>query len=245
MRNAWLGVAVSPQRVHCRYGVPLALILFGGVLAFGAPSIIQLSDHHVARARVRETETWARRDESTSPQAATATSTRQTVVVPDRDGYLLVIPKIGLRVIVRELEPDVFSGRNTPTLRRYGLGQVPYTHYLRNGSPGAEGTAAIAGHRTTSGAPFRAIDRLRSGDIIIIRKMGIEQQWVVEGSTVVPPSAIEVIKSRPGTRKLALLACTPPFSAKERLVVNARLKQETVARFTQAIRADSRLKGGW
>ncbi len=245
LRDALVDAADFAQRACRRYGVPLALILFGGVLAFGAPSIIQLSDHHVARARMRETETWARRYASTSPQAVAATSTRKTVVVPDRDGYLLVIPKIGLRVIVRELEPDVFSGRNTPTLKRYGLGQVPYTHHLRNGSPGAEGTAVIAGHRTTSGAPLRHIDLLRPGDIILIRKMGVEQQWVVEGSAVVPPSAVDVIKSRPGTRKLAILACNPPFSAKERLVVHARLQQETVERRAQAIRADARFKGGW
>jgi len=245
LRDARLGAAESLQRVHRRYGVPLALILFGGILAFGAPSIIQLSDHHAARARVRETETWVRRYESTSLPAVTATSTRKTVVVPDRDGYLLVIPKIGLRVLVRELEPDVFSGRNTPILRRYGLGQVPYTHYLRNGSPGADGTAVIAGHRTTSGAPLRHINLLKRGDIIIIRKMGVEQQWEVEGSAIVPPSAVDVIKSRPGTRKLAILACNPPFSAKERLVVNAALKQETVERVTQTIRAESRFKGGW
>lgn len=172
-------------------------------------------------------------------------SARKTVVAPESDGYLLVVPKIGLQAIVRELEPDVFSGRNTPTLKRYGLGQVPYTRYLRNGSPGAEGTSVIAGHRTTSGAPFRHLNRLRPGDIIIIRKMGVEQQWVVEGSVIVPPSAIEIIRSRPGTRKLAILACNPPFSAKERLVVNARLKQETVERPRQPIRADGRFKGGW
>jgi len=243
--DTWLGAATSTQRVHRRYGVPLALILLGGVLAFGAPSIIQLSDHHVARARMRETETWARRYESASPQAVTTTSARTTVVVPGRDGYVLVIPKISLRVIVRELEPDVFSGRNTPTLKRYGLGQVPYTHYLKNGSPGAEGTAVIAGHRTTSGAPLRQLNLLRPGDIIIIRKMGVEQQWVVEESVIVPPSAVEVIKSRPGTRKLAILACNPPFSAKDRLVVHARLQQETVERHAQGIRADTRFKGGW
>jgi LPXTG-site transpeptidase (sortase) family protein len=245
LRNAWLGTAVSSQRMHRRYGVPFALILCGGALALGAPSIIQLNDNHVARARMQETDAWARRYEATSPPSVTATSARNTVVAPDRDGYLLVIPKIGLRVIVRTLEPDVFSGKNTPTLRRYGLGQVPYTRDLRNGSPGAEGTAVIAGHRTTSGAPLRHINLLRPGDIIIIRKMGVEQQWVVEGSVIVPPSAVGVIKSRPGTRKLAILACNPPFSAKERLVVSARLKQETVEWRAQATRADDRFKGGW
>ena len=233
------------KRFFRGYGVSFALILCGGVLALGAPSIIRLSDNHVARARMQETDTWVRRYDSTPRQAEIPTSTRKTVVAPGRDGYLLVIPKIGLRVIVRELEPDVFSGKNTPLLKRYGLGQVPYTRDLRNGSPGAEGTAVIAGHRTTSGAPLRQINLLRPGDLIIIRKMGVEQQWVVENSVVVLPSAVEVITSRPGTRKLAILACNPPFSAKERLVVSAVLKHETVERVTQIIRAESPFKSGW
>ena len=38
---------------------------------------------------------------------------------------------------------------------------------LRHG-PGAPGTAAIAGHRTTYGAPFRHLDKLRAGDPVTI-----------------------------------------------------------------------------
>jgi len=177
---------------------------------------------------MRETVAWVRQHDSPSARGATAAPAQKTVIAPGTEGYLLVIPKIGLRAVVRELGPDVFSGRNTPALKRYGLGQVPYTRYLRNVSPGADGTAVIAGHRTTSGAPFRHINRLTPGDSIMIRKMGIEQEWVVVSSVTVPPSAVDVIKSRPGVRSLVILACSPPFSAKERLVVHARLKQETV-----------------
>ncbi len=218
---------VATRTARRRYVVSVALIL-GGVLVLGASSLIPLNDSRLARARMRETVAWARQHDSPSAQDATATPAHTTVVTPGKEGYLLVIPRLGLRAVVRELGPDVFSGRNTPALRRYGLGQVPYTRYLRNVSPGANGTAAIAGHRTTSGAPFRHINRLRPGDLIIIRKRGIEQQWVVVSSVTVPPSAVEVIKSRPGVRSLVILACSPPFSAKDRLVVHARLKQETV-----------------
>jgi LPXTG-site transpeptidase (sortase) family protein len=214
-----------------RHRASLALIVFGCLLALGAPLVVNLSDAYVARSRVREADAWTRDNRHGS--SAPAGAVRGTVVVPDRDGYLLEIPKIGLRAVVRELEPAVFLGKNTPILRRYGLGQVPYTRELRNGSPGADGTAVIAGHRTTSGAPFRRLDRLRRGDLIVVRKGGVEQQWVVESSVIVPPSAINVIRSRPGTRRLAIMACNPPFSAKERLVVHAHLKHETVQRVAQ------------
>jgi sortase A len=222
-----------------RRTVACALIVCGAVLALGVPYLVEFSDSRIARTRQRETDAWVGRYDSTferSPSPTripgtrgsakgrtTAPAGRTAVVAPGAEGYLLIIPRIGVRTVVRLLETDVFSGRNTPALRRYGLGQVPYTRLLRNVSPGADGTAAIAGHRTTSGAPFRHIDRLRPGDVILIRKRGVEQRWVVVGSATVPPSAVGVIKSRRGLKRLAILACSPPFSARERLVVTARL----------------------
>jgi LPXTG-site transpeptidase (sortase) family protein len=216
--------------VHRRRLVALLLILVGGTLAIDARAVIRFGDGIAARAHARETMKWIRANDAAGDAGRAAPSqARGSVIAPGREGYLLLIPRIGVRLVVRELEVEVFSGRNTPTLRRHGLGQVPYTHQLRNVSPGGDGTAAITGHRTTSGAPFRNIDRLRPGDLIIIRKGSVEQQWAVEGSAVVPPSAVGAIKSRPGTKRLVLLACTPPFTARERLVVKARLKQETAS----------------
>jgi sortase A len=218
--NAW--------RLGRRQIVAAALIALGGALALGAPSLIRMNDLVVARLRGREVASWVRRNDVPAAGATRSARPGTTVIVPGKDGYLLIVPRLGLRLVVRELEPAVFSGRNTPALRRYGLGQVPYTRELRNVSPGAVGTAAITGHRTTSGAPFRHIDRLRPGDLIIVRKSGVEQRWAVVGAAVVPPSAVEAIKSRPAARRLVLLACTPPFTARERLLVTARLTHETV-----------------
>lgn len=211
-----------------RRNILSCVLILGGILALGASSIVQLIDSQIARTRERETAAWIQEHDSASARADTAGPARKTVIVPGGEGYLLEIPKIGLRAVVRELEPEIFSGKNTRALKRYGLGQVPYTQYLGNVSPGADGTAAITGHRTTSGAPFRHIDRLRPGDAIVIRKGGVEQQWAVVYSAIVPPSAVEAIRSRPGSTRLAILACDPPFSARERLVVYARLMQEAV-----------------
>ncbi len=158
------------------------------------------------------------------------------VITPGDEGYLLLIPKIGVRAIVHTLEPTVFSGHNTPMLKRYGVGQIPYTPDLRNVSPGADGTAAITGHRTTSGAPFRHIDRLQQGDLIIIRKSALEQRWRVASSTTTAPSQVKAIRSVPGARRLVVLACDPPFSARERLIVYASIvtvKGDTAARVTE------------
>jgi LPXTG-site transpeptidase (sortase) family protein len=120
------------------------------------------------------------------------------------------------------LEPVALTGVPTPTLTRYGLGQIPYTTVLANVSPGADGTAAIAGHRTTHGAPFRHLDLLQPGDLILVRKGPATQQWQVSDTAVIAPTDVNAIRSRPGVPRLVLLACTPPFSAKSRLMVVAQ-----------------------
>ncbi|HEY3247337.1 MAG TPA: class E sortase [bacterium] len=194
----------------------MALIVSGLLLAAGPVTGIRLWDAYLARQRGVEAARWLRDHESPAP------AVRASVIEPGADGYLLEIPKIGLRIVVRSLEPDVFSGKNTALLKRYGVGQIPYSASLRNVSPGASGTAAITGHRTTSGAPFRNINQLGPGDRIIIRKGRLVQQWEVVYTTTVVPSQVEAIKSYPGVRRLVILACNPPFSARQRLIVYAR-----------------------
>ncbi len=67
----------------------------------------------------------------------------------------LRIDRIGLSSVVLE-------GTNADDLRR-GPGHYPATPL-----PGQRGTVAIAGHRTTYGAPFRKIDKVRRGDEIVV-----------------------------------------------------------------------------
>ena len=62
------------------------------------------------------------------------------------------IPRIHLNKVVVE-------GTTTDILPK-GPG-----HYPAQPLPGAPGTVAIAGHRTTYGAPFRHVDSLRKGDL--------------------------------------------------------------------------------
>jgi sortase A len=88
--------------------------------------------------------------------------------------------------------------------------------------PGAPGTAAIAGHRTTYGAPFRHIDRLRAGDPITVELPYATFTYRVERSEIVKPTDLAVLR-RTGYDRLVLSACHPLFSAAKRIVVFARL----------------------
>ncbi len=197
-------------------GIALVLIALGALSAFGPTLAINAMDAHVAGIHRAETARWI----AAHVPGGVARST--DAITPGRDGYLLEIPRIGVQLVVHMLEPVVLSGVNTPTLRHYGAGQVPFTAALRDVSPGEDGTAVIAGHRTTYGAPFRHLDALRRGDVIVVRRGTAIQQWRVEKSAVISPLNLDAIRSQPGVRRLVLLACTPPFSARARLMIDAR-----------------------
>jgi sortase A len=119
------------------------------------------------------------------------------------------IPKIGASFVV-------VNGTDTVSLRK-GPGiydEVPF--------PGAPGTTAIAGHRTTYLAPFRRIDKLRRGDEIVVEMPYGRFTYEVERRRIVPPTEVSVIK-RVSYDRLVLSACHPLYSAAQRIVVFARL----------------------
>ena len=121
----------------------------------------------------------------------------------------LRVPSIGLSDVV-------VAGTDASSLR-LGPGHYPGTPL-----PGAPGTVALAGHRTTYGAPFRRLDRLGRGDRIELRMPYGTFTYAVDRRRIVPPSATWV--TRPvGHDQLILSACHPLYSAAKRIVVFARL----------------------
>lgn len=100
-------------------------------------------------------------------------------------------------------------------------------HYPGTAMPGEPGNFAIAGHRTTYGAPFLHLDALRDGDLIhVTNRHGRRFTYEVSAQRVVEPSNTSVIGSDPlgtGRATLTLTTCHPRFSAAERLIVHAQL----------------------
>jgi sortase A len=88
--------------------------------------------------------------------------------------------------------------------------------------PGAPGTTAIAGHRTTYAAPFRHIDRLDKGDLVVVEMPYGRFTYEVEKTRIVAPTEVSVI-DRVAFDRLVLSACHPLYSAAQRIVVFARL----------------------
>ena len=97
-------------------------------------------------------------------------------------------------------------------------------HYPETSLPGARGTVAIAGHRTTYGAPFRDVDDLAEGARIELETPYGRFDYRVERTRIVAPTATWVIR-RVAYDRLVLTACHPLYSADERIVVFARLER--------------------
>jgi sortase A len=106
-----------------------------------------------------------------------------------------------------------------PSSLREGPGHYPDTPL-----PGGKGTVALAGHRTTYGAPFRKLNELERGDEIIMDMPYARFVYAVERNRIVDPDATWVLKSV-GYDRLVLTACHPLYSAKQRIVTFARFKR--------------------
>jgi sortase A len=116
------------------------------------------------------------------------------------------------------LDAIVVNGIGTDDLRK-GPGHYPLTPL-----PGQRGNSAIAGHRTTYGAPFGNLDQLSQHDMIRLRTLQGFFSYRVYQQLVVDPSDVKVLDpdpARPAT--LTLTTCNPKYSAAQRLVVKAAL----------------------
>ena len=120
-------------------------------------------------------------------------------------------------------------------------------HYLGTAFPGEKGNVSLAGHRVGRGSPFLDLDELRPGDPIIVetrtswfvyRVLGDPASGTfgtdasgIPGREVVLPTDLAVISPTPDAVRtappsgsyLTLTTCNPKFSARQRLVIHAKL----------------------
>ena len=158
-----------------------------------------------------ETPTTTSTTASTVP-GETTTSTTMSAAPPTPTGEavaIIRIPKIGV-------EKAVVEGVGVNALKQ-GPG-----HYPTTPMPGQPGNAAIAGHRTTYGAPFYRADELETGDLIQVTTRQGEFTYKVREKKVVRPSQNEVLEASE-ENLLTLTTCHPRFSAAQRLIVVGEL----------------------
>ena len=126
----------------------------------------------------------------------------------------LIIPKLAL-------DEHIWQSTN-PWILNKGVWARPNASTPPQGS-----NTVLTGHRFTYDGPatFYSLDKLANGDKIIVYWEGKEYDYTVIDTKVVPPTAIEIEKSTT-EKQLTLYTCTPLWSAKNRLVVIAKLDEE-------------------
>jgi sortase A len=208
----------------------LVLVVAGAILVADAALTVvwqePVSSVYAHRQQSRLEDQLARLDREEAPLVAVRaqhparrlTSAARALERRTQAGHALGrirIPAIGLDQVV-------VDGTDGGSLRK-GPGHYPSTPL-----PGAHGTVAIAGHRTTYGAPFRRIDRVRPGQAITVEMPYGRFAYRVERTRIVAPTATWVTQ-RVSYDRLVLSACHPLYSAAERIVVFARLVLATPA----------------
>lgn len=115
----------------------------------------------------------------------------------------------------------IVEGVNAESLSE-GPGHYPGTAY-----PGEQGNFAVAGHRTTAGAPFYDLETLETGDEVhVTDRNGVRWVYEVVEQRIVDPSENYVLGQDPigtGAPVLTLTTCHPRWSNRERLIVFAEL----------------------
>ena len=123
----------------------------------------------------------------------------------------------------------VVEGTDTASLQKgpghYTASNDEETQRRGDGSafPGQGKTVGIAGHRTTYGAPFNKMDRVETGDEITLEMPYATFTYEVQKVEIVEPTEIGVVRNV-GYERLVLSACHPLYSAAQRIITFAKLK---------------------
>ena len=193
-----------------------------------------LEDRFTARleelnsAVVSTTSTSSTTSTTLDPAVTTTSRLPATTAPPLAPELIPARGEVGGRIVIPRIGVDWYfvEGVSVADLKK-GPGHYPESPY-----PGEAGNAAIAGHRTTYGAPFGDIDQLQPGDEINITTLQGEFTYLVRETIIVRPSDVHVLNETfwdfdrdgsPETNVLTLTACHPKYSARQRIVVGAEL----------------------
>jgi sortase A len=160
---------------------------------------------------------------TTAPSPSSSTpATAPPKTAPPKTAPRIPPPAIG-DVVGRLTIPSI-GVHNFYFVEGTGLDQLKRgaAHYPETPLPGQAGNAAIAGHRTTWGAPFHNIDKIQKGDIIEVTTLQGTFRYRMFEQLIVAPTDVSVLDDV-GDNRLTLTACHPKLSSKQRIVIHATL----------------------
>lgn len=128
-------------------------------------------------------------------------------------------PEQAIRIQIPAIDVDapVVQGDSWEQLKR-GVGQQVGTP-----DPGKSGNIVLSGHNDVYGEVFRYLDHLTPGDRIILFTIQRQYTYVVTGTQMVEPTAVEVMAQTSDARA-TLISCHPYLIDDHRIVVSAVLQ---------------------
>jgi len=157
---------------------------------------------------------WKSTTHSNPPLVTAVIKSKPGAVRPPKDN-MLVIPSL-------HLQETIYDG-------------YPYTalskgvwHSSQGSTPDKGSNTVIAGHRFTyhgfqrGGAAFYNLDKLKSGDQIVVFWHGVRYDYQVFRNFVVQPTQLS-IEDPTVKPQLTLYTCTPLWTSTDRLIVTAEL----------------------
>jgi sortase A len=125
--------------------------------------------------------------------------------------YSIKIPAIGV-------ESSVIQGDFPEQLRKGVVGQQ-----IGSANPGQKGNLVLSAHNDVYGEIFRHLDKLKKGDEVIIFTQLRSYTYIVQGTQIVGPNAVEVMDPTIDP-VVTLISCYPYLVDNQRIVVTAILQ---------------------
>lgn len=210
-------------------GIGRALITGGALILLFVVYQLWGTGIREAQAQNRLEDSFEERLDDAAAPTTTSTASTTSTTEPGEEPPPSTVPAIEpvpegeatarIRIPVIGVDKIVVEGVSLTDLKK-GPG-----HYPETPLPGQEGNAAIAGHRTTYGAPFNRIDELAPGDEIFVETVQGEFRYLMTEQLIVSPTQVEVLDDK-GDDRLTLTACHPKYSARQRIIVVAVLAPE-------------------
>lgn len=154
-----------------------------------------------------------------SPPTTTGTAIQEGgTTIPRVDAPSRPNSALALLEIPSASVADIVVNGATVSALRHGPGHISGTAL-----PGEAGNSAIAGHRTSYGAPFADLDDVRIGDDVRVATRNGRFTYTVSDVRIVSPNQTDVLRPQKNRSLLTLITCHPRWSTAKRLIVVAEL----------------------
>lgn len=135
----------------------------------------------------------------------------------------LPVPTPGSQQAIRIQIPAISV--DSPVVQGDGWEQLKkgVAQHIGTPNPGENGNIVLSGHNDIYGEVFRYLDRLSPGDSVILFTNRRQYTYIITGTQMVEPTAVEVMAPTPDTR-VTLISCHPYLVDIHRIVVTAVLQ---------------------